>query len=229
MGGDEAQTDGATSEFLTSLPDVQRLAGSVEPMVRRIVRRRASAYPGMFNSADIEELTGTVLEMYARAWDRGKGEVDRGDQTDEHGQPLSPDARDDKLGAWLKTVAGRVVIDELRRRGAQRRRGDGPDLALDDDESVDRRLQVALGEMATPSLLTHHKLLLLKALDLVEKKHPKDPELIRLRYELGLSVKEIADRRHESEEAVKKRLQRATKRLRDVIEQIENDALPDET
>ena len=81
--------------------------------------------------------------------------------------------------------------------------------------------------MATPSLITHHKMLLFDALDVVAKKHPKDPELIRLRYESGLSVGEIADRLGESDETVKKRIQRATKRLRDVIEQIEEDSLPD--
>lgn len=214
----------------TALPTIARLRDVVRPMATRMINSQARPYADLLVGADRDELAGRLLEKYMAGWQRGEGKVDHevyvaGDKIPDgydEGDEIPGDKRDARLGSWMKKAAKGVIVDELRRRGV--RKEQLADMAASSD--ADTRLKAALGEMATPSLITHHKMLLLDALAEVAKSHPDAPELIHLRYEAGLSVAEIADRLGESVETVKKRLQRATKRLRDVIVRLEGDPPP---
>ena len=204
----------------TAIPDVERLRDVVRPMANRWVWKRAALYPDVFSPADVDELTGTVLEKYTVGWNRGAGNVDR--DVDDAGVLIDEQDRDAKLGGWIKKVSYGVVVDELRRRGAR------PERVVDlaPPESADVLLRRALGEMATPSLITHHKLLLHAGLDELAKDHPEDPPLILARYEEGKSIAEIAADLGISAETAKQRIRRATRRLRKIIERLLSDDDP---
>jgi len=206
----------------TALPTIARLRDVVRPMAVRMINSQTRPYADLLVEADRDELTGRLLEKYMAGWKRGEGEVDREvyaavneiPKGYKEGDEIPEDHRNARLGSWMKKAAKGVVIDELRRRGV--RKEQLADMAA--STNVDSRLRAALGEMATPSLITHHKMLLLDALEQVSK---KDRDLIQLRYEAGLSVTEIADRVGVDYETVKRRLQRATQRLRAAIEAID--------
>lgn len=181
--------------------DIAYMREEVTLQVERSVAKHVRPYTDLIGGqADRDELVAAVMEKYFKAFGR--------------------ENRPDRLGAWVKTVVRSTITDELRRRGAQPRL-DGDTIALDDS---DARLNRALREMATPSLSGHPKLIHLQvALDRLRSDYPNDPELIRLRFEDGLTVDEIAERLRLSSETVKKRLQRAVKRVRRAVEVLERD------
>lgn len=171
---------------------VLHLRDVVRPLVVKMVAKRAAAHHDLLTADDRDDLVGVVMEKYHRQWGRGDGP--------------------DYLGGWLRPVVEASIVDELRRRAAR------PKIAAPADQS---RGQVPFEELLvsllTPSLQTHYTRLLQDALAELAIDRPHDPELIQLRYSDGLELAEIATRLGLSEETVKKRVQRATIRLRSIL------------
>jgi len=115
-----------------------------------------------------------------------------------------------RLNAWMSTVAGSVVVDELRRRRVRPRA-----VALPEDD--DTLLERVFVELRTPSALAHPSVLLQTALARLAEAFPDDPRLIELRHVQGLRNAEIAAELGIAEETAKKRLQRATERLATIL------------
>lgn len=170
---------------------VMYLRDEVRPLIAKMVAKRAASYSDLLTAQDREDLVGVVLTKYHNKWGR--------------------DERPDRLGAWLKPVVEASIVDELRRQGARPRIANLPN----DDEGV--RFDELLVALRTPSSVAHTSKLLGDALAEVAKKYPTDVELIRLRYLNDLDLTEIAIRLGVGEETAKKRLQRATTRLRNAV------------
>ena len=190
---------GADRRFGTHPDDSAYLRDQVQPQVERSIAKHSRPYTDLIGQADSDEITSTVMEKYFKAWGR--------------------EGRPDHLGGWVRTVVRATITDELRRRGVRPR--EVARAEAEDDPGT--QLNKALQDLSTPSLVTHYKLLLLKALEEVRKDHPGDPELIYLRYEQGFTTHEIGERLGVGNETVKKRLQRATKRLRRAVKELESD------
>lgn len=156
---------------------------------KRAVARRSREYADLFSREDRQDLTTEVWAAYHRTWTDGR----------------TPES----VTAWMSTVAGSAVVDELRRRRVRPRAAALPD----DDADAESVLAAAFVDLRTPSAQTHYALLLQRALARLAEAHPDDPRLIELRHVRGLRNAEIAAELGVSEVTVKKRLQRATERL----------------
>ena len=109
----------------------------------------------------------------------------------------------DRLQAWLHTVAKRIALDELRRR---RRRSELP---LHDAATIaaapgdDDRRRAAAAALA--AITPHQRMVLL------------------LRYEQGLSLREVGELLDIAEDAARKRVARAKAAFRDALDDAERD------
>lgn len=180
-------------EPVGTLPEViEHLRDVVRPLTVQLVAKQAAGYADILTAADRDDLVGEVLAKYHKKWGRGRGP--------------------DHLGAWLKPVVERTIIDELRRRGAR------PKMAALLDSTEGRvPFEDLLVSLRTPSLHLHYAKLLDDAMREIARQHPADPALIEWRYAYGLELAEIAARLGVSEDTAKKRVQRATTRLRNVV------------
>lgn len=175
-----------------TLPEViEHLRDVVRPLSVKMVAKQAARYPDLLTAEDREDLVEEVMARYLRKWDRGPGP--------------------DHLGAWLKPVVERTIVDDLRRRGAR------PKLAAPPEEADDLPFETMLASLLTPSLQTHYTKLLRDALSQVGREHPGDPELLEMRYAQGLDLTEVAERLGVNEDTAKKRVQRATVRVREAV------------
>lgn len=184
----------------TQPDDIVYIRDVVQPQVKRSVSKQYAPFSDLL---DRDELVGVVMEKYFKKWGRSD--------------------RPDHIGAWVKTVVHAAIVDEVRRR--QVRPHDRLAAEPDRDERPDGGgsaiIDQAFADLATPSLMTHHKLLLLEALEALGERHPEDVRLIRLRFEHGMKVREIAEHLGENEEKTKKRIQAATRRARSAVKAID--------
>lgn len=104
---------------------------------------------------------------------------------------------EDELCNWLGMIVRNVAIDHLRREVSQRRRLMNMGVPAEGYEPIQPDDLVELA---------------LRRLD------PPEVELIMLRYQQGLSVREVAKRLEITEEAAESRLSRARSRLRVIME-----------
>jgi RNA polymerase sigma factor (sigma-70 family) len=148
---------------------------------------------------DREDLVGVVMEKYHKQWGRGAGTH--------------------HLGAWLKAVVEGSIADELRRRAVRPRLADLPE---DPDDGVP--FEEMLVSLVTPSAQTYYTKLLDDALRELGNGHPDDPSLILQKYAEGLEIAEIASWLQVSEETAKKRVQRASTRLRAIVARLAGSA-----
>lgn len=112
----------------------------------------------------------------------------------------------------MKPVVEASIIDELRRREVRPRRAELPE-----DREGDLLFDELLISLATPSAQAHCTRLLDDAMRASGTDYPDDPGLVYLRYVQGLGLAEIADRLQVSEETARKRMHRATSRLRTIL------------
>ncbi|HEX6460866.1 MAG TPA: sigma-70 family RNA polymerase sigma factor, partial [Thermoleophilaceae bacterium] len=109
------------------------------------------------------------------------------------------------LRSWLYSTAGNLAVDELRRRSRQQRR---PLAELDPDAFAVHDHELPVARAALAELTPHERLVLL------------------LRYQAGLSLRELARLLDVTEEAARKRVARARERFREVFSRHSADPAP---
>ncbi|NLT07757.1 MAG: sigma-70 family RNA polymerase sigma factor [Solirubrobacterales bacterium] len=144
---------------------------------------------------------------------------DRGAAEDVHQQVFlevwqrAPDYDPDRatLLTWIMTIARSRAVDELRRRVPEPRDpGDGHELAADPDP-----------ELSPDALIERWRVA-----HLLSRLRPEESELLRLRFYEGLSQSEIAERTGVPLGTVKMRMVSALRRLRELIEDEDPEAVP---
>ncbi len=110
------------------------------------------------------------------------------------------------LAAWLFRIARNAVIDHHRRHRSEARMDAMPPIFLDHDPGPEETALRSENAARLRAALLH--------LDADKR------ELLSLRYAGGLRIREIAQATGKSEEAVKKRLSRALKTLKDKYDEM---------
>jgi len=175
---------------------------SFEEVIAAVDRLVRSKWGG-WSQANREDLESIVLEKYFSHFGRAR-------------LPDGPDGEREVPVAWLRAVIKNAGIDLHRRREA--RPQEVADLFDQDNPEVERMLLGALAGVPSLSTVVTTQMALQSAFRALRDAYPSDAKLIGWSVIEDLSLTEVARLAGKNDEATKRAIQRAKKRLRDLIE-----------
>lgn len=170
----------------------------VQKAVQRLVARKFSGW----SLADREDLESLVMEKYIGAFGRTA-------------LPSNPSGEPSVPIAWLTKVVANAGVDAFRKQKA--RPADLVDFAVPDDPALEARLVGAIGAPRLSAVVAN-RVDLLRALDALGDAYPSDRSLIQWRIVEDLPLADVAILAGKTDAATKKAIQRATVRLRDLLQ-----------
>lgn len=120
-----------------------------------------------------------------------------------------PPTRPSRLSIFLGRITRNLALDRYRKENSQKHAGSQTSLCLDElSECIGKNDERIEDQLILKDLLEHF----------LSKLSTRDKDIFLYRYWYFLSMEEIAERFHLSESAVKMKLMRTRKKLKDLLE-----------